>query len=254
MRKLLIAGNWKMNGDKAEAVKLLAGIKAGVADSDDIEWVVFPPFVYLAETEKMLAGSNIAWGGQNLSADKNGAFTGETSASMLRDFASEYVLVGHSERRIMYAEDDRRVAAKFDAAITAGLKPILCVGETYEERKAGVTEQVVNCQLGAILALEGGADALRQAVIAYEPVWAIGTGLTATPEEAQAVHLALRQQVEKDDEEIAKSVRILYGGSVKASNAAELFAQPDIDGALVGGASLDVNEFLSIGQLCNSLS
>jgi triosephosphate isomerase len=196
-------------------------------------------------TQAELAGTVISWGGQNLSAEQSGAFTGEVAASMLTDFGCKYVIVGHSERRTLYGEDDSQVARKYAAARAAGLKPILCVGETLEERERGVTEEVVARQLDAVINLEG-VSALADGVIAYEPVWAIGTGVTATPEQAQEVHAFIRKRVGSRDMDVADNLRILYGGSMKPDNAAELIAKPDIDGGLIGGASLKAADFLAI--------
>ncbi|MEW6414629.1 MAG: triose-phosphate isomerase [Pseudomonadota bacterium] len=242
MRKKLVAGNWKMNGSLAENAALLAAIKPALAG---IEAAVCVPFPYLAQAQAALAGSSIAWGAQNLSDQAKGAYTGEVSASMLRDFACTYVIVGHSERRSLYGESDELVAKKYMAAQAAGLVPILCVGESLAEREAGVTEQVVARQLDAVIAAAGVAS-LANAVVAYEPVWAIGTGKTASPEQAQAVHAFIRGKVAALDPAVAAGLVIQYGGSVKASNAAELMTQPDIDGGLIGGASLVADEFIAI--------
>jgi triosephosphate isomerase len=242
MRKNLVAGNWKMNGSLAANEVLLNGVKSGL---NGVDAVVCVPFPYLAQTQAMLSGSTIAWGAQNLSDQSSGAYTGEVSAAMLLDFGCKYVIVGHSERRSLYAESDELVAKKYSVAQAAGLIPILCVGELLVEREAGVTEQVVSRQLDAVIAAAGVAS-LSNAIIAYEPVWAIGTGKTASPEQAQAVHAYIRNQIAKLDADIAAGLVIQYGGSVKASNAAELMAQPDIDGGLIGGASLQVDEFVAI--------
>ncbi|MFP5410326.1 MAG: triose-phosphate isomerase [Gammaproteobacteria bacterium] len=242
MRKKLVAGNWKMNGSLAENAALLAAVKPALAG---IEAAVCVPFPYLAQAQAALAGSSIAWGAQNLSEQGKGAFTGEVSASMLLDFGCRYVIVGHSERRSLYGESDELVAKKYVAAQAAGLTPILCVGESLEERESGVTEQVVARQLDAVIAAAGVAS-LAKAVVAYEPVWAIGTGKTASPEQAQAVHAFIRGKIAGLDAAVAAGLVIQYGGSVKASNAAELMAQPDIDGGLIGGASLVADEFIAI--------
>ncbi|MEW5966527.1 MAG: triose-phosphate isomerase [Pseudomonadota bacterium] len=242
MRKKLVAGNWKMNGSLAENAALLAAVKPALAG---IEAAVCVPFPYLAQAQAALAGSSIAWGAQNLSEQGKGAFTGEVSASMLLDFGCRYVIVGHSERRSLYGESDALVAKKYLAAQAAGLTPILCVGESLEERESGVTEQVVARQLDAVIAAAGVAS-LAKAVVAYEPVWAIGTGKTASPEQAQAVHAFIRGKIAGLDAAVAAGLVIQYGGSVKASNAAELMAQPDIDGGLIGGASLVADEFIAI--------
>ncbi len=244
MRKKLVAGNWKMHGSLAENAALLGAIKPAL---QGIEAAVCVPFPYLAQAQAALAGSSIAWGAQNLSEQARGAFTGEVSAAMLVDFSCKYVIVGHSERRSLYGESDELVAKKYIAAQAAGLTPILCVGELLAEREAGVTEAVVARQLDAVIAVAGVAS-LARAVVAYEPVWAIGTGKTATPEQAQAVHAFIRGKVAALDAGVAAGLVIQYGGSVKASNAAELFVQPDIDGGLIGGASLVADEFIAICQ------
>ncbi len=245
MRRSVVAGNWKMHGVRADQARLVGALLEGAEDfACDV--LVCPPFPYLLEISRQLSGSVWRLGAQDLCADPGpGAFTGEVSGTMLHDVGCTHVLVGHSERRALYAEDDALIARKFQAAQAAGLVPILCVGESLDERERGVTETVVGRQLAAVLDVAGVA-ALSRAIIAYEPVWAIGTGKTATVEQAQAVHAFIRGRVAVQDAMIARSVRILYGGSVKASNAAELFAQPDIDGGLVGGASLHADEFLKI--------
>ena len=242
MRKKLVAGNWKMHGSLAENAALLAAIKPALAG---IEAVVCVPFPYLAQVQAALSGSSITWGAQNISEQAKGAFTGEVSASMLLDFGCKYVIVGHSERRSLYSESDALVASKYKAAQAAGLTPILCVGESLAERETGVTEAVVARQLDAVIDL-AGVGSLANAVIAYEPVWAIGTGKTATPEQAQAVHAFIRGKIAALDQSVADHVVIQYGGSVKAANAAELMVQPDIDGGLIGGASLVADEFVAI--------
>lgn len=242
MRKKFVAGNWKMNGSLAENAALLAAIKPALAG---IEAAVCVPFPYLAQVQAALTGSSIAWGAQNLSEQGKGAYTGEVSAAMLLDFACRYVIVGHSERRSLYGESDELVAKKYVAAQAAGLTPILCVGESLQERESGVTEQVVARQLDAVITA-AGVTSLAKAVVAYEPVWAIGTGKTASPEQAQAVHAFIRGKIATLDAGVAAGLVIQYGGSVKASNAAELMAQPDIDGGLIGGASLVADEFIAI--------
>ncbi len=248
MRIPLVAGNWKMNGSLKSIQELLEGIKQGIGEiREGVECAVFPPFVYLAAVERLLTGTAIPWGAQNVSEQPPGAFTGEVAALMLLDFHCTYVIIGHSERRTLYGETDASVAGKFATAHKAGLTPVLCVGELLEERERGVTEEVVARQLDAVLELEG-IQGIKDAVIAYEPVWAIGTGRTATPEQAQEVHAFIRSRLSQQDATIAAATRILYGGSVKGSNAAELFAMPDIDGGLVGGASLNVQEFLTIAK------
>ena len=245
MRKILVAGNWKMNASKEMVENLLGGLLEGSRDGANVDMAVFPPFPYLAQTQSLLEGSTIAWGGQTLNPVEKGAHTGETAASMLLDFACKYVLVGHSERRTIYGESDEDVAERFEAALNAGLEPVLCVGETLEEREAGETEAVVARQIDAVLARCGVAT-FSNAIVAYEPVWAIGTGKTASPEQAQAVHAFIRDKFFALDAIIAGQLRILYGGSVNGSNAADLFAREDIDGGLVGGASLKVEDFLAI--------
>ncbi len=247
MRRKLVAGNWKMNGSMGSIRELLQGILGGAAEVAAVELAVFPPFVYLGVVEQQLSNSSIVWGAQNLCDQASGAYTGEVAGAMLNDFHCTYVIVGHSERRTLYGESDQLVACKFAAARKFGLKPILCVGETLEERERGVTEAVVERQLKAVLDLEG-ISSFANAVIAYEPVWAIGTGRTATSAQAQEVHAFIRAKLAELDSSLAGQVRILYGGSVKGSNAAELLAMPDIDGGLVGGASLDAKDFLAIAK------
>jgi triosephosphate isomerase len=245
MRQPLVAGNWKMNGSRASIKELLDGLKKGIGDVNSAEVAVCAPFIYLADVEAQLNGTPIVWGGQNLSTEEKGAFTGEISAGMLKDFNCKYVIVGHSERRTLYGESDELVAKKFTVAQADGLKPILCIGETLEEREQGVTEAVCARQLDAVIAT-AGIEALNDAVIAYEPVWAIGTGKTATPEQAQEVHAAIRAKLAEDSGEVAAKVQILYGGSMNAANAADLLAMEDIDGGLIGGASLKAEDFLTI--------
>ena len=251
MRQPLVAGNWKMNGSLASIESLIQGIKAGLASVTSAELAVCPPYVYLPTVAGMLQGTSIALGAQDVNDKEAGAHTGEVSAGMLTDVGCKYVIVGHSERRSIYGESDEFTARKFAAARAAGLKPILCVGELLEEREQGITERVVGRQLDAVIALEG-IHALADAVIAYEPVWAIGTGKTATPQQAQDVHAFIRARLAELDKSVAGKVQILYGGSVKGSNARELFSMPDIDGGLIGGASLDANDFLAIGQAGNA--
>jgi len=250
MRQPLVAGNWKLNGSLESTRELLEGIKAGVEDVANAEVAVCPPYIFIPEAQVQLAGSPIAWGGQNLSAETGGAFTGEIAASMLLDFGCKYVIVGHSERRTLYGEGNALVAKKFAVAREAGVVPILCVGETLEERQQGITEDVVGAQLDAVIEQEGIA-ALNGAVIAYEPVWAIGTGMTASPEQAQAVHAFIRNRLAQHDGGIADGMRILYGGSMKPGNAVELMAQDDIDGGLIGGAALKADDFLAICKAAN---
>lgn len=245
MRRKLVAGNWKLNGSKASIETLLKGILAGATNLNRVGVAVCAPYVYLPMTQDLLANSSIALGAQDVSEQDSGAFTGEVSAPMLKEFGCTCVIVGHSERRALYGEKDDDTARKFAATRKQGLTPILCVGESLEEREQGITEAVVARQLDAVITLEGVA-ALADAVIAYEPVWAIGTGKTATPQQAQDVHAFIRGKIAELDVSVAEKVQILYGGSVKGSNAAELFAMPDIDGGLIGGASLNAQEFLAI--------
>jgi triosephosphate isomerase len=245
MRRKLVVGNWKMYGRLAKNQALLQGVIEGVRQLKDADCAVCVPYPYLAQAQSMLQGGNIAWGAQNLSQHEEGAYTGEVAPGMLVDFGCRYAIIGHSERRAIYFESNEVTAAKFEAAQKAGLIPIFCVGETLAERESGVTEGVVAAQLDAVLN-RSGVSALSRAVIAYEPVWAIGTGKTASPEQAQAVHAYIRQKVAKLDAAVAENLCILYGGSVKAANAAELFGMPDIDGGLIGGASLVADDFVAI--------
>ena len=245
MRRKLVAGNWKMFGSLAQNEILLKAVVAGATQIPGVDCAVCAPFPYLAQAQQILLGSPVKWGAQNVHQADKGAYTGEVAASMLCDFGCRYVIVGHSERRSLYGESSALVAEKFAAAQKAGLLPILCIGETLEQRENGATETVVAEQLDAVVELLG-AQSLRNAVLAYEPVWAIGTGKTATPEQAQAVHAFIRQRVAGHDGQVAQGLGILYGGSVKVSNATELFAMPDIDGGLIGGASLVAGDFLAI--------
>ncbi|NLY26832.1 MAG: triose-phosphate isomerase [Alcaligenaceae bacterium] len=240
-RKRLVIGNWKMHGSLAANESLLAALRQGHVHPDSCDLAVCVPFPYLAQVHRMLSGSALSWGAQDLSAQAQGAFTGEVSASMLNDFSCRFVLVGHSERRSFHGETDSVVAAKAQAALAAGLVPVVCVGETLQQQEAGETSAVIERQLAPVLAL--GPQAVAGMVIAYEPVWAIGTGKSATPEQAQHVHALIRAKLQQAG---VPQVRVLYGGSVKAANAASLFAMPDIDGALVGGAALVAEEFLNI--------
>ena len=247
MRDFLVAGNWKMNGSTAANAELVAGIVAGVPAGSGFSLLVCPPFPYVAAVAAAAEGSAVKVGAQNVSEHEKGAFTGEVSPGMLKDIGCEYVIVGHSERRALYGESSGQVAAKFVAAQAAGLTPILCVGETLEEREAGSTEAVVDEQLDAVLDA-AGVESFGAAVIAYEPVWAIGTGMTATPEQAQDVHRHIRARLAGHNEAVAEGVQILYGGSMKGENAAGLLAKPDIDGGLIGGASLKAADFLAIAE------
>lgn len=245
MRRKLVAGNWKMHGALAQNEALLNALVSGMAQLPGVDCAVCVPFPYLHQAQQKLSGTSVKWGAQDAHQLDKGAFTGEVSASMLNDFGCRYVIVGHSERRSLYGESSALVAEKFVAVQGAGMLPILCIGETLEQREAGTTEAVVAGQLDAVIGL-AGVRSLRDAVLAYEPVWAIGTGRTASPEQAQAVHAFIRQRVAALDGQTAQSLCILYGGSVKASNAAELFAMADIDGGLIGGASLIAEDFLAI--------
>lgn len=235
-----------MHGSRAEAGRLIGELITIDAGGGAAEVVVCPPFVYLPEVGHRLRGNAIMLGAQDVCAEDSGAHTGEVSAAMLADVGCRYVIVGHSERRALYREDDALVARKFVAVLRQGLVPILCVGESLEERERGATHEVVTCQLDSVLGLAGVAG-FSTAVVAYEPVWAIGTGRTATPEQAQEVHALIRGRIAEKDATIATSLRVLYGGSVKASIATELFAKPDVDGGLIGGASLKADEF---GRIC----
>ena len=241
MRKTLVVGNWKMNGSRLANAELLTALLAARPFTSDI--AVCTPAVYLTETAATLAGSDIRWGAQDVSSHEHGAYTGELSAAMLAECGCRYALVGHSERRAMHGETDEVVAAKAQAALAKGVTPVVCVGETLAERDTGQTETVVKRQLSAVI--HTLAHCAAEMVVAYEPVWAIGTGRTASPEQAQAVHAVLRAQLQAATGR-ATSMRILYGGSVKADNAALLFSQPDIDGGLIGGASLKAADFVAI--------
>ncbi len=245
MRQPLVAGNWKMNGTKASVESLLSDLKAGYSDALNAEVAVCPSFIFLEQAAAAIKGTGIALGSQNVCDQDKGAFTGEVSAEMLKEAGVKYAIVGHSERRHVYGETDALVAARFAAAKSNGLVPILCIGETLEEREQGVTEKVCATQIDAVIELLG-IDGLNGAVIAYEPVWAIGTGKTATPEQAQAVHAYIRAKLAKQDSALAESIQILYGGSMNASNAADLLSQTDIDGGLIGGAALKAEDFLTI--------
>ncbi len=245
MRRPMVAGNWKMNLGRSEASALAQGVVDGMNDVKNAEVLVCPPYVHIADVESAVSGSDVMLGAQNLSDQDAGAFTGEVSGPMLKDYSCSYVIVGHSERRALYGETDEMVAKKFAKAQEHGLIPVLCVGELLEEREAGNTESVVARQLDAVIDANGIA-ALKNSVLAYEPVWAIGTGKTASPEQAQEVHAFIRGKLADIDSDVAVGLRILYGGSVKSGNAEELFSQTDIDGGLIGGASLDAAEFLAI--------
>ena len=244
MRRKLVVGNWKMNGSRTSNAVLLSEIVAGLAASGAASAVCVPA-PYLAQCQAQLAGSPLGWGAQDVSAHASGAYTGEISVAMLQDFGCGYVVIGHSERRAYHGESDAQVAAKTVAALVAGITPIVCIGETLAQREAGQTDAVVAQQLGAVLAAIS-ADDVAKLVLAYEPVWAIGTGKTATPQMAQDVHQVLRSQLAAKNAVAAAGVQILYGGSMKPENAKELMAMPDIDGGLIGGAALKAADFLAI--------
>lgn len=244
---MIVAGNWKMHGDKSFAQSLLQALAAASQDLLPVSLWVFPPAIWLPLAQTYLQDSAVSWGAQNLYFESEGAFTGEICASMLKSVQASCVLVGHSERRQLFAETDAVVAKKYQAAISAGLRPVLCVGESQCEREAGQTESVICRQLDAVLSQVGIAG-FSHAAVAYEPVWAIGTGCSAKPADAQAVHAWIRSHLAKHDHHIAASLPILYGGSVKPDNAADLFAMPDIQGGLIGGASLNVQDFVAIAM------
>ena len=245
MRVQMVLGNWKMHGGLVSNKTLLDGVLAGLAGVEAVACGVCVPFPYLFQAQFILQGSNVLWGAQNVSQHEKGAYTGEVSVGMLSDLGCSLSLVGHSERRAIYGESDATVAEKFVAAQQAGIKPVLCVGETLDEREKNITADVVKRQLMAVVD-KAGLEAFKNCVVAYEPVWAIGTGKTASPQQAQEVHAFIRGLFAEKDSALAENLTILYGGSVKASNAAELFAMADIDGGLIGGASLDTTEFVSI--------
>lgn len=240
-----VAGNWKMHGSLARNQELLEAVVSGTRSLQNVSCAVCVPYPYIVQAQSVLEGSHVAWGGQNVSQYHHGAYTGEVSADMLTDLGCRYVIVGHSERRILFGEENRVVAEKFRAAQECSITPILCVGETLAQRESGEAEQVIATQLDVVIDL-AGIETLRHSVIAYEPVWAIGTGKTATPQQAQDVHEFIRSRIAVHNSKIAGDIQILYGGSVKADNARELFAMPDIDGGLIGGASLVAAEFISI--------
>lgn len=245
MQRKLIVGNWKMNGNFASNQLLLQGIVDGVRDLQQADYALCVPYPYLHQAQTLLQNSNVAWGAQNLSANEDAALTGSVSPSMLVDNGCSYVIVGHSERRILSHETDDTAAARFNAALKAGLTPIFCMGESKDERESDWTEYVVGRQLDSIMR-RFGAQTLTQAVLAYEPLWAVGTDIPATPEQAQEVHQFIRKRIARCDETIAKNVRILYGGSLHPNNAHDLFAMPDINGGLVGRCSLDAQAFVDI--------
>ncbi len=246
MRKPFVAGNWKMHGSKASILSLVTGLNAKSDELGNVDVAVCPPAIYIDFTTRSLSGERIAVGAQNMAEEPiQGAFTGEISVEMLKDMGCDYVILGHSERRAIYGETNAQIAEKVKVALAAGVTPILCVGETLEERESGIMEDVIAGQLDAVLDAVGIAG-FSKTVIAYEPVWAIGTGVTASPEQAQEVHAFIRGKLATLDAEIADKVIIQYGGSVKPNNAEELFGQPDIDGGLIGGASLDADDFIAI--------
>ena len=244
MRKTIVAGNWKMNASKESVNTLIEGILSGMNEASS-EVIVCAPFPYLSQVESLIQGSSLMLGAQNLNVNSAGAYTGEVSADMIKDFGAQHVIVGHSERRSLYGETNAIVAEKTKAAIDAGLTPLLCVGESLEDRESGNTEAIVEEQINAVVDLIG-IESFDQVIIAYEPVWAIGTGLTASPEQAQAVHLFIRNLLADNSEKIAKRTPILYGGSMNAGNAADLISCSDIDGGLIGGAALKADDFLQI--------
>jgi triosephosphate isomerase (TIM) len=253
MRDRYIIGNWKMHGSRTSVAELLNHIKDFIQkDQSNVNIIVCPSYVFLDQTQSLLKKTKLQWGGQNMAAEQEGPYTGEISGFMLHEFGCRYVLLGHSERRHWCGETDAQISKKFNLAIKSGLTPILCVGETLAERKANQTHTVLQTQLEKIL--DYGNDVLKQAIIAYEPVWAIGTGLSAEPEQAQEVHQFLREQIKFLGSDLAQELPILYGGSVKASNAEALFRMPDIDGGLIGGASLDAIEFLRIYEIAASIA
>ncbi len=246
VRKPFVAGNWKMHGNKASILSLMTGLNQQASDIEGVDVAVCPPAIYLDYVSKQLGGSSIALGAQNMATEpEQGAFTGEVSSTMLNDLGCDYVILGHSERRSLFGETDEMIAEKVAVALKAGLKPILCVGELLEEREAGLAEQVIGQQLDAVVD-KVGIEQFDQVVVAYEPVWAIGTGKTASPEQAQEIHAFIRQRLADSNVEVAEKVIIQYGGSVKPNNAKALFSQPDIDGGLIGGASLVADDFMAI--------
>ena len=248
MRRPLVAGNWKLHGSRDGNARLLAALRTGLDPGWAVDVMVCPPFVYLAEAHAALEGSPVLLGAQDVSAENQGAYTGEVSAGMLREVGGSHAIIGHSERRTLYGESDELVARKFKAVVAAGLVPVLCVGETLQEREAGTTHAVVQRQLDAVFAAVS-IEEFARGVVAYEPVWAIGTGRTASPEQAQDVHAFIRHAASMRSARMAGGLRILYGGSVKGTNAQALFGMPDIDGGLIGGASLEAGDFLTI---CNA--
>jgi triosephosphate isomerase (TIM) len=250
MRRKLVVGNWKMNGRIAQNEALLNAILAGVKDLKKADYVACVPYPYLAQAQQLLHGTNLAWGAQNLCADENVALTGSVSPYMLTDYGCSYVIVGHSERRIQFHETDDTAASRFNSAQNAGLTPIFCMGESHDERDSDWTEYIVGRQLDSIIR-RFDVSVLNHAVLAYEPLWAVGTDNPATPTQAQEVHEFMRSRIARCDKEVAKNVRILYGGSIQPKNAAALFAMPDVDGGLVGRASLNAAQFVEICRVAN---
>ncbi len=250
MRRKMVVGNWKMHGSIKENKALLDSVIAGVRDLHQADFVVCAPYPYIGQTQSLLQGTNIGWGAQNLCSTKDGAITGAVAPYMLVDYGCTHVIVGHSERRNLFHETDDTAAARFNAALEVGLSPIFCMGESREERDSDWTEYIVGRQLDSIIR-RFGPQVLTHAVLAYEPLWAVGTGTAATPEQAQEVHNFIRQRIARCDTDIAANVRILYGGSVTANNAGQLFSMPDIDGGLVGRASLTAEEFVPICRAAN---
>ncbi|WP_198266148.1 triose-phosphate isomerase [sulfur-oxidizing endosymbiont of Gigantopelta aegis] len=247
MRTPLVAGNWKMNGSRESVKELINGVVEGAKSLNGVEVAVCPPFIYIADVTAVAGGTNVSVGSQDVCTELKGAFTGETSIDMIKDFGCQYAIVGHSERRTLYGETDDVVAEKFAVVKNSGIIPIFCIGETLEEREGGITEEVCARQIDAVFSSQGD-DAFADSVIAYEPVWAIGTGKTASPEQAQSVHAFIRQHIAKRNAVIAEKVQILYGGSMNPANAKELIGQTDIDGGLIGGASLKTEDFLAVCQ------
>lgn len=245
MRRPIVAANWKLNGSFDLANSLISAIDSHASGAASVDVVISPPYPYLAKAAELISAENVFLGAQSVSEQESGAYTGEVSAEMVAELGCRYVIVGHSERREYYAETDEVVAAKFMRIQAASLTPILCVGESLEQREQGAMQETIVRQVTAVLNA-AGIDSMKNAVLAYEPIWAIGTGKTASPEQAQEVHALIRAEIAKQSESIAQSLRVLYGGSVKANNAAELFSQADIDGGLIGGASLDAEQFNAI--------
>ncbi|MCU7835898.1 MAG: triose-phosphate isomerase [gamma proteobacterium symbiont of Taylorina sp.] len=247
MRTPLVAGNWKMNGSRESIKELINGVVEGAKSLTGVVVAVCPPSIYIADVTAVTSGSSVEVGSQDACTELKGAFTGETSIEMVKDFSCKYAIIGHSERRSIYGETDEVVAEKFTTVKNSGVIPIFCIGETLEEREGGITEEVCARQIDAVFAAQGD-DAFAGSVIAYEPVWAIGTGKTASPEQAQSVHAFIRQHLAKRNADIAEKVQILYGGSMNPANAKELIGQPDIDGGLIGGASLKAEDFMAVCQ------